>query len=76
MRQVSFAIAGSALAAAKWARRSRMLHCSVICSLMIAIFICEQSGACRLVDVAMPSCRFPDPVQPHATPAAPPERCA
>ncbi|PPT99197.1 hypothetical protein [Xanthomonas arboricola] len=32
-----------------------MLHCSVICSLMIAIFICEQSGTGRLVDVAMPS---------------------
>ncbi|PPU29759.1 hypothetical protein XspCFBP7912_18585 [Xanthomonas sp. CFBP 7912] len=36
-----------------------MLHCSVICSLMIAIFICEQPGTRRLVDIAMPSC-FPD----------------
>ncbi|PPV10965.1 hypothetical protein XavaCFBP5823_05330 [Xanthomonas axonopodis pv. vasculorum] len=30
-----------------------MLHCSVIRSLMIAIFICEQSGTYRMVDVAM-----------------------
>ncbi|KHL59055.1 hypothetical protein OZ13_03050 [Xanthomonas cannabis pv. cannabis] len=37
-----------------------MLHCSVICSLMIAIFICEQPDAHRLVDVVMPSYRFPD----------------
>ncbi|WP_115051104.1 hypothetical protein [Xanthomonas arboricola] len=39
-----------------------MLHCSVICSLMIAIFICEQTGIGRLVDVAMPSPCFPDSV--------------
>ncbi|WP_425509130.1 hypothetical protein [Xanthomonas euroxanthea] len=39
-----------------------MLHCSVICSLMIAIFICEQTGIGRLVDVAMPSSCFPDSV--------------
>ncbi|WP_429002186.1 hypothetical protein [Xanthomonas campestris] len=39
-----------------------MLQCSVICSLMIAIFICEQSGIGRLVDVAMPSCCFSDPI--------------
>ncbi|RYE89500.1 MAG: hypothetical protein EOO78_33055 [Oxalobacteraceae bacterium] len=45
-----------------------MLHCSVICSLMIAIFICEQPRTCRLVDVAMPSCCFPDSV--CACPAA------
>ncbi|WP_115585019.1 hypothetical protein [Xanthomonas arboricola] len=43
-----------------------MLHCSVICSLMIAIFICEQPGACRLGDVAMPSCP-PDFIRACAT---------
>ncbi|OAG66440.1 hypothetical protein A7D17_21725 [Xanthomonas floridensis] len=53
-----------------------MLHCSVICSLMIAIFICEQSGARRLVDVAMPSCCSPVPAQPHAALMASSERCA
>ncbi|WP_425510675.1 hypothetical protein [Xanthomonas prunicola] len=37
-----------------------MLHCSVICSLMIAIFICEQPGTCSLVDVVMLSPCFPD----------------
>ncbi|ASM99471.1 MULTISPECIES: hypothetical protein [Xanthomonas] len=35
------------------AQTRAMLHCSVICSLMIAIFICEQSGTYRMVDVAM-----------------------
>ncbi|WP_438800444.1 hypothetical protein [Xanthomonas hortorum] len=53
-----------------------MLHCSVICSLMIAIFICEQSGTGRLVDVAMPSCCFPDSVRACLTIANPAERCA
>ncbi|AVQ09244.1 TPA: hypothetical protein HH295_14000 [Xanthomonas vasicola pv. zeae] len=37
-----------------------MLHCSVICSLMIAIFICEQPGTCWLVDVVMLNPCFPD----------------
>ncbi|KUF23015.1 hypothetical protein [Xanthomonas phaseoli] len=39
---------------------SAMLHCSVICSLMIAIFICEQSGTGRMVDGAMLSFCFTD----------------
>ncbi|PPU67589.1 hypothetical protein XpiCFBP4643_15160 [Xanthomonas pisi] len=46
-----------------------MLHCSVICSLMIAIFICEQPGACRLVDVAMQSCRLSESARACASPA-------
>ncbi|AWK20229.1 hypothetical protein BRM22_06430 [Xanthomonas oryzae pv. oryzae] len=41
-------------------RRTAMLHCSVICSLMIAIFICEQPGTCWLVDVVMLSPCSPD----------------
>ncbi|MCL1500491.1 hypothetical protein M3O40_14595 [Xanthomonas nasturtii] len=56
-------------------RISSMLHCSVICSLMIAIFICEQPGTCRLVDVAMLSSCFPDPSGACAAALAP-ERCA
>ncbi|PPU95235.1 hypothetical protein XpopCFBP1817_09195 [Xanthomonas populi] len=53
-----------------------LLHRSVICSLMIAIFICEQSGTGRLVDGAMPSCCFPDSVRACVTPANPAERDA
>ncbi|WP_369910527.1 hypothetical protein [Xanthomonas hydrangeae] len=56
--------------------RPILLHCSVICSLMIAIFICEQSGTGRLVDVAMPSCCFPDSVRTCLITAKPAERRA
>ncbi|QJD69403.1 hypothetical protein HG421_17995 [Xanthomonas campestris pv. badrii] len=57
------------------ATTTAMLHCSVICSLMIAIFICEQTGICRLVDVAMLSSCFPDPSSACAAALAT-ERCA
>ncbi|CAD1797971.1 hypothetical protein QSH39_005165 [Xanthomonas arboricola pv. corylina] len=53
-----------------------MLHCSVICSLMIAIFICEQPGTGRLVDVAMPSDCFNDCVSTCPATARHAERAA
>ncbi|ASL02604.1 hypothetical protein [Xanthomonas citri] len=57
------------------AQTTAMLHCSVICSLMIAIFICEQSGTYRMVDVAMLSlCSTDSPTTRAGALLA--ERCA
>ncbi|PPV08123.1 hypothetical protein XbrCFBP1976_05105 [Xanthomonas bromi] len=58
------------------ATRAIMLHCSVICSLMIAIFICEQPDTCWLVDVVMLSSCFPDFQHACFAPARPTERRA
>ncbi|WP_164738612.1 hypothetical protein [Xanthomonas vesicatoria] len=52
--------AGHPIPLAKFSFPPVMLRCSVICSLMIAIFICEQPGTCRLVDIEMQSLCRPD----------------